>query len=367
MRYGATPFSLPGATWRALSELGIQPVPWDRPSIGNDEVVLLYDSPDQLIAILSLSDSVQEWKFRNLVQGYRSLMARSQQTQEPLFRISCLLMHGHRWPANASSSENIIPDVLPAPLDAAPGVSPELAACVLSLIEAEPELLDGYHDLELRAELQGREPDVKYRGRLQQVASNGDALILAYLASQQLLASSREQEQRLAELQECLTGKETAVHEAREEAETTRVQLHKLKEELESERQAFDKRLIALQECVADKDTALQEARQEIELTQMQLHQVQEELEQYFFRSRTADQLARIQLDLLRRAQSLLRRMDPTLPLITPEVIAINAEATTRDTQVERHKGYQNADALLNAYAASLERAKGLLERAKPN
>jgi hypothetical protein len=404
MRYGVTPFQLSAKTWHALSDIGIARIPWDESANGESDVTLLYDSPDQLIAMAAAGDSVEEWKPRRLVQGYRSLLARFEHTRQPLLSISHLLRRGHQGLAVQPSAEDISGAVSRPSPDEAPALSPERAACVLSLIEAEPALLEAYQDLELRAELQGREPDLRYRDRLRQVARDGDALMLACLASQRMLAASLEQEQRLAELQECLTGKETALQEARADVELTVLQLHQVQEELEqifladrekqrlldagaqdlealrarhetmrirqdqeleSTRQAYDNRLADLQAGLAAKETALQEAREEVKLTLLQLNQVQEELEHYFLESRANGKLATAQMEQLRRAQSLLTRLQPGMAFPNQKAAALNVEVLTGVTEAHPGQFSLQTEALLKTYASSLERASALLERAR--
>ena len=490
MRYGVTPFQLSAEIWTALSEIGIEPIPWDLPPDGDAEVALLYDSPDQLIALASVGVAVEEWTSQSLVQGYRSLLSRSEQTQRPLVAISRLLHHrNHESVLPISAADGPCVAATAPAADPTSCASPELAACVLTLLDAEPALLEAYQDLELRADLLGREPDLHYRERLRKVAHNADSLLKAHFCRQQALVTSKEQARQVAALQECLTGKDAALMEARQDAELTLLQLHQVQKELEqvfhadrdkqqrlelslqdmeelrrlhetcqihqeqdltSMREAFAVRLAGLEECLAGKETALQETseeteltllqlnqvqteleqivhadrekqrlleaniqdmealrvlheaskirqahelesisqdfekrsadlrerlavkerelqetREEAELTLRQLHQVQEELEHYFLEARATGQLATAQMELLTRARSLFSRLQQPLTTTHNQAVAVNVEVVAGMTEFGPGTTSLQTEALLKAYASSLERASGLLERAR--
>ena len=136
------------------------------------------------------------------------------------------------------------------------------------------------------------------------------------------------------------------------------------KQELEVVRQRLEPQLAELEQRLACRDTELLEAREEAELSLLQLHQVQEELEHYFLKARASEQLAQAQLEQLQRAQGLMIRLHPDVlpsagypPTLAVEVMPDVAAAMTDSTLQTK--------ALLSTYAASLQRASALLERAK--
>jgi chromosome segregation ATPase len=184
----------------------------------------------------------------------------------------------------------------------------------LGVLVSEPALLDCYHDLELRAALLGRDPDLRYRERLLQAGQEGDALLAAYLASQRVQATFSELEDRLAI-------RETDLREARQSTEQTLLQLHQMQQErehyvqsdsekqrqleagvseleelrqskaaqasayeleMESLRQRLEPQVAELEHRLATRDTELQDARQSSEQTLLQLHQMQQEREHFF-------------------------------------------------------------------------------------
>jgi hypothetical protein len=119
-----------------------------------------------------------------------------------------------------------------------------------------------------------------------------------------------------------------------------------------------------LEQGLASRDTQLRQAREEAEMTFQQLYQAQEELEHYFLKARAGDQLAQAQLEQLQRAQSLMVRLNPdVLPSAPyPPVLAVEVlpelPAAMPDPSLQ-------TQALLSTYAASLQRASALLERAR--
>ena len=267
-----SPFPLSAATLDQLQQAGYtawEGVLGDLPADG----VLLYDTPDRCFG---LGPEV-------LRDGYQQLQHVSAQRRVVSI---CRL------------------------LDLEPYAGPLETALTFALIQAAPDLLEAYLDLELKADLLGGEPDVAYRRRL-----------AANLQPGQLLAAWQElQNPSVSEAQlEALT---TAEQEAREEAELTLLQLHQVQEELEEvfladrEKAAELERLKqqladgeALQAKLSSLTSAEEEAREEAELTLLQLHQVQEELEHYFLLSRGQSQQLERYNQLQRRSQRLLAKV----------------------------------------------------------
>ena len=322
MRYWVTPFQLSATALSTLNEAGLQPWPaegWS--ALPDAESLLLYDSPDRLIAMVGSAPETESLTALSLLQGYRRLLDWSKRPGQPLLAISQLQRLG---PQALRSWFEDGDDASPSPVSPLP-IPPLLASVCLSLLVDEPALLDCYHDLELRATLLGRDPDLRYRERLLQAGQQGDALLQVFCANQRLQAASAELEKRLA-------SRDTELRAAREAAERSLLQLHQVQEELElcfladAEKQRqleagvrdleelrriktaqeshheeskaaleraheaelqvlrlqFETRLAELEQRLAGRDTELREARETAETSLLQLHQqVQEERERH--------------------------------------------------------------------------------------
>jgi len=490
MRYWVTPFQLSATALSMLNEAGLQPWPaegWS--ALPDAESLLLYDSPDRLIAMVGSAPETESLTAQSLLQGYRRLLDWSKRPGQPLLAVSQLQRLGSQalrsW---FDHGDDASPSpVLPLPIPSL------LASVCLSLLEDEPALLDCYHDLELRASLLGRDPDLRYRERLLQAGQQGDALLQVFYANQRLQAASAELENRLAsrdtelreareaaersllqlhqvqedlehyfladsekqrqleagvrdleelrrskadqesnheqataaqqrahvaelqvlhlqfetrlaELEQCLAGRDTELREARETAETTLLQLHQQMQEererhsmvegekqrqleagvrdleelrrlktdqesaheqdLDALRQQFETQLADLEQRLVSRETQLRQAREEADMTFEQLHQAQEELEHYFLKARSGDQLAQAQLEQLQRAQGLMVRLNPDVLPTAPYPQALAVEVLSELPAAMLDPSLQT-QALLSAYAASLKRASALLERAR--
>ena len=221
-------------------------------------------------------------------------------------------------------------------------------------------------------------------------------------------------EPQLAELHQRLASRDTELQEAREAAELSMRQLHQVQEELEhyfladgekqrqlasrereleelrltkdslesshiltmgaqeraqeleqqALRELWEPQLAELHERLASRDTELQDAREAAELSMQQLHQVQEELESYFLNARASDQLAQAQFEQLQRARRLMLRLQPDVPPTAPYPPALSVQVLP-ELAAATHNPTLQTEALLNTYAASLQRASALLERAR--
>ena len=344
MRYWVTPFQLSATALSTLNAAGLQPWPaegWS--ALPDAECLLLYDSPDRLIAMVGSGPETEGLTAQSLLQGYRRLLDWSERPGQPLLAISQLQRLG---PGALRSWFDDGDDAFPSPASPLP-IPPLLASVCLSLLVDEPALLDCYHDLELRAALLGRDPDLRYRERLLQAGQQGNAQLQTLLASQRLQAASSVLEKRLAH-------RDTELREAREASEQTLQQLHQVQgalersvqadaekqrqleagvreleelqsskaelesahdlakaaqkrayelakaaqerehdqdkaaqqrehdQELEALRQRLEPRLADLEQRLASRDAELREAREEAAMTLQQLHQLQEQLVQNF-------------------------------------------------------------------------------------
>ena len=323
MRYWVTPFQLSATALSTLNASGLQPWPQGWSGLPDADSLLLYDSPDQLIAMVGAGPETELLTAHSLLQGYRSLLSCSDRTGQPLLAISQLQRLGPKglrnWFADGDAASPSPP--LPIP--------PLLASVCLSLLMAEPALLDCYNDLELRAALLGRDPDLRYRERVLEAGQHGDALLQDFLANQRVQSSASQLEQRLA-------SRDTQLREAREASWQTSLELQQVQEaleryvqadvqkgvelearareleavvrdleelrrtkgdlesahdlakaaqerehqqELEALRQQLEPRLAELEQHLASRDTELREAREASEISLLQLHQVHEETE----------------------------------------------------------------------------------------
>jgi uncharacterized protein (DUF1810 family) len=122
--------------------------------------ILIYDTPDRL-----LSCHEQHLSFGIICEGYKSLLTYS----GPNANISA-------WRLSACTDDSLALDYKQVVIEKNPPNPEPLAALIIkSVHQSQPELVDLYLDLELRAELLGSEPDVHYRKRLQN-ALNPDEL-----------------------------------------------------------------------------------------------------------------------------------------------------------------------------------------------
>jgi hypothetical protein len=219
----------------------------------------------------------------------------------------------------------------------------------------------------------------------------------------ELVALCERLEPQLAELEHRLASRDSELHEAKERAEQSLRQLHQVQEELEhyfladgekqrqlevrereleelrltrasqervheleqqALRELLEPQLAELNQRLDSRDTELMEAREAAELSILQLHQVQEELEHYFLNARASNQLAQAQSEQLQRARRLMLRLQPDVAQTAPypPAFAVNILPELASSM---HNSTLQTEALLNTYAASLQRASALLERAR--
>jgi cellobiose-specific phosphotransferase system component IIA len=281
MRHWFSRLPLNAALVALLSEAGLEPWPTVQGSTPEADCLLLYDRPDRIV--LSAAAAKAPITLQQIDEAYSQLLICAEATGQPLLAGWRLEQHSaatlQQWMTDGSR-----PAATHAPTMAIP---PLLAAAILGLLEVQPELLDTYSDLELRAELLGDEPDLHYRQLLRLHLQQADPMA-DLLATFQTPAIVRE-------LGEELLARDAELSEAREQADRITNQLQPRLQELEQQLQTSD--------------TQLREAREEAELTLLQLHQVQEELEHYFLLSRGQDVLLNQYGEQQLRVQQLLGRL----------------------------------------------------------
>lgn len=238
MLYWVCPFPLDLADQALLEEAGLSRWMGSVAEMPDGNCLLLYNSPDQLIGNSAVTTP------ELLLKGYRIILDWFEQIKQPLLATWQLQQLGsdqlNNWLLNHSD-----PSLTPQP----DLIAPLVAVVVLKFIDAEPELIDAYKDLELRAQLLGREPDLNYQQRLRQV-SNQELALLQALRQPKFIA--------------------------------------------------------ALELQLQEKDRQLKQVQEEVDLALSQLDQVQEELEHYFLLNRGLQQLIDRHEKLERRSERLL-------------------------------------------------------------
>lgn len=289
-----SPFPIPDAMAAELARQGWTPWRGAEEELPPDGA-WLYDAPDGLLSQLGLAPA-------EMLAGYRQLLDAPIGTRLVALR-------------------RLLPN----------GASDPLAAVLAQqALQQQPGLLDAYLDLELRADLQGDEPDSHYRRRLQDQLA-----IEPLLAAWKELRDSSALHGTIGHLQEDLKAAQVREEEAREDAELTLLQRHQVQEVLEQvfladrekqrqleelageqgeseglrqELEAAKQELESLRASLEVAQSGEQEAREEAELMLLQLQQVQEELEHYFLLSRGQSQQLERYDALQQRSHRLLAR-----------------------------------------------------------
>ena len=328
MSYWVALFPIPEAACITLEDAGLHPWLDDGSAFPEADCLLLYDSPDQLISMAGVGHEAQALTARSLLHDYRRLLGWAEQTGQPLLSISQLQLQGPQLLQALFADGDAASPPSASPL---PTIPPLLASVTLSLLDAEPDLLDCYLDLELRATLLGRDPDLRYRERLREASQDTEHLLQALLTSQRVQAAA-------SELKQIVASRDMELKEMSEASEFSLLQLQQVQEELEhfrladgekqrqlearnqeleelriiktcednahqSELNALRQKLAELDQKVASRDTELKETIDAAEFTLLQLRQVQEELENYFL----ADGVKRRQLESLNQELEELR------------------------------------------------------------
>jgi hypothetical protein len=313
MRFWFSPLPLPAALISELAAAGLEPWPNNQGSPHGDICLLVYDSPERHIAAAAEADAV--FSSAALAEGYSQLLGCREASSQPLlagWRLQRVGVLGlQQWLAGNGHS-NVVGDAEP--------INSLVASVILSLVDTQPQLLEAYNDLELQAELLGSEADLTYRQRLHQAIVQADPL-------QQLLAA--------------LQTREGELEQARQEAESTRLELHLVKEELRQlvladgqrqqmldtrndELKSLQENIQALQQELRPKvdsmeqqlqtrEKQLQDSRDAAEVTLHQLHQVQEELKLLVLADEQKQQLLDIRNQELLRLQERIQALQQEL------------------------------------------------------
>ena len=204
-------------------------------------------------------------------------------------------------------------------------------------------------------------------------------------------ALQRELQPKVSKLEEQLKTREQQLRDSHDDAELTRHQMRQVQKEmgqllladrqkqqllenrnqelqsLQGDHQALQQqqqsREADLEQQLQSRDRDLRDVRAHSDLTRLQLHQVQEELERYFLQTRAGSQLVEAQKDQLNRAKRLISKLAMSDFSPTSEVSAVAVEVLPADPRTSLLPSLQ-MQALLNAYASSLDRANELLTKA---
>ena len=332
MRFWFSPLPLPAALISELAAAGLEPWPNNQGSPHGDICLLVYDSPERHIAAAAEADAV--FSSAALAEGYSQLLGCREASSQPLlagWRLQRVGVLGlQQWLAGNGHSD-VVGDAEP--------INSLVASVILSLVDTQPQLLEAYNDLELQAELLGSEADLTYRQRLHQAIVQADPL-------QQLLAA--------------LQTREGELEQARQEAESTRLELHLVKEELRQlvladgqRQQMLDTRndeLKSLQENIQalqqelrpkvdsmeqqlqSREKQLQDSRDAAEVTLHQLHQVQEELKLLVLADEQKQQLLDIRNQELKSLQENIQALQQEL---RPKVDSMEQQLQSREKQLQ--------------------------------
>jgi hypothetical protein len=378
IRFWLTPFQLPAPALAAMDAAGLQPWPEtaSESAMPGPDCLLLYDRPDQLIAAASEpaepGDLAMWLTPQRLLEGYRRLLVWSEQTGQPLLSCSQLLRLGVRglcdWLAGAAGA------VAAEPSQTTP-INPLVAATMLRLLDASPELLDAYKDLELRAVLLGREPDLQYRQELQQQSQAADQLLTALAATLRLSQQWPLIQQRLvAEERDRLAVQSAYKHDMaslRDQLERQTAELERLhheqraalashQAELASHQQERDVLLDRLDGQRATLEAELDRVRQDYQQLELRCQHTQDELESFYLAVREKESLLQAsarELDKLRH-DSLERQRDHQQEIASLQQ-SLELEQRRNDS-LERQRADQQA---LNAALASKQQEIASLQQ----
>jgi len=336
MRFWFSPLPLSGALITELEEGGLKPWPNEQCRPDDEICLLVYDSPERHIAA-AVEEEAEEVKVissAELADGYSQLLRCREASGQPLlagWRLQRLGPLGlQQWLAGNDPS-CVIGDAEPT--------SSLVASVILSLLDTQPQLLETYNDLELQAELLGSEADLNYRQRLYQAVEQSDPM-------PQLLVGLRTRE---GELQQ-----------ARHEAQSTRLEMQQLQEEVKEliladnqKQQLLDKRSRELQSLEANiqtlqqelkakvnnleqqlqiREKQLQDSHEDAELTLGRLNQVEEELKELILED---DQKQQLLDNRTQELQSLEMAIQALQKELQPKVEELENQLQTLEKQLQ--------------------------------
>ena len=233
-----SPFPLSAALEEHLRAAGMQPH-LESPDLLSADSLILYPQPHALVGMDGASDDPQVW-----FTGYTELLQYSSQHRAvAVWRLQTM-------PPEAIASW-LSDGLVSSPLDL-PAMEPLQALITRELLQAYPQLLEAYLDLELQAELLGCVPDSNYLERLR-AACTAEALI-----SEQKAEGSKRK--KLA----------AQVQDAQEEANLNLLHLQQVQQDLEQmliTSQEQEKALAATREELSKANQDREELRAELKVS----------------------------------------------------------------------------------------------------
>jgi hypothetical protein len=238
-----SPFPLAAAVEAHLRAAGMEPYREPLNALPQ-EALLLYQPPHALLALDGSSCDPQVW-----LAGYDQLLGLAPQHRSvALWRLQAMTPEAiAAWLTNGHG-DGLSP--------AAESMDPLAALITCQLLQAHPQLLEAYLDLELQSDLVGGTADSEYLARLRAGCS-----VEALLGKLKVASSERESLAAQAK-------------EAQEEAELTLLQLHRVQKELE---QVFLTSLENEQKLLANQEN-LSRCRKAREQLQVELKDARAEL-----------------------------------------------------------------------------------------
>jgi myosin heavy subunit len=369
IRFWLTPFQLSAEALATINEAGLQPWPESdaESATPGSDCLLLYDRPDQLI--VAASDRAEPGDLLTpprLLMGYRRLLTWTEQAGQPLMSCSLLTRLGGRglrhWLAGAER---------PAPAEArqpAP-MDPLVAAAMLRLLEASPELLDAYKDLELRAVLLGAEPDLEYRQQLQQHSQAADPLLTSLATTLRLSRQWPQFQQRLiAEEKDRLAVESAYKHDMaslREQLECQTVELERLRQVHQTALASHQQERDVLQERLDGQRTTLEaelrEVRQDYQKIEQRFQHTQDELESFYLVGREKEllldarslELEQLRNESLDRQRSHQQELSTALASHQQEIASLRETLELEQRRIQSLESQRANQQELNAALAS--------------
>jgi len=332
MRFWFSPLPLLADLISELAAAGLQPWPNGQGSPHGDTCILVYDSPERHISAAAEAEAV--FTSRTLAEGYSELLGCKGDSGQPLLAGWRLQRMGglglQQWLAG-NGPRGVVGNAEP--------ISSLVASVILSLLDAQPQLLDAYNDLELQAELLGSEPDLTYCQRMQQAISQADPLpeLLAVMQTceGELQKARHEAEGTLLELQQLREKlKQLVVSDGqKQQLLDTRNQEHQiLKRNIQALQQELQQKVDNMERHLQNRDRELQDARNEAEHNRMELNQVGEELQKLYLADFHRQQLLDTHTHELQNMQANRQAMEQQLHI---KVDNLEQQLRTREEQMQ--------------------------------
>jgi len=336
MRFWFSPLPLSGALISELAAAGLEPWPKDQGIPHGDTCLLVYDSPERHIAAAAetRTEGVAVITSAALAEGYSHILGCREAGGQPLLAGWRLQRVGglglQQWLAGKCPS-GMVGDAEP--------IKALVASVILSLLDTQPRLLEAYNDLELQAELIGSEADLNYRERLNQAIGQADLLpqLLAALHNREGELGQARQEaestlQQLHRVQEELRQLALADEQKQHQLDTRTKELHSLQENIQAQRQELQQKVDSLEKQLQNCEEQLEDTRDDAKLTLVQLHQLHEEKEKLLVADIQNKQLLDSRANELHSLQENIQAQRHELQL---KVASLEKQLQTREKQLQ--------------------------------